>query len=801
MLGLGRAATTKKRKVVERECHAAHFLPYLEHWNSTTLVTKDGCMLKVIQLSGYAFETADDEDLSIQNSIRNQTLRSMSSSSFGLYFHIIRRRKDAFSHGFASGKLSNAFADAVNVQWREKHATKQSFTNELYITIVRDGGKKSTEFFVNLMKKFNKKVTSEAWKNDMRAIYEDLEEVASRAVTSLRSYAPRELGIRQTPQGSFSEIMEFLLKIVNCGTVHNVAVHLGDISRHLPMHRLYFGRKVVQVVGHYESKYAGLISLKEYGQTTSAGMLDAFLQLPYEFIITQSFKFTNRQAAITKMQIQQNRMIQSADKAVSQIYEISKALDDATSGKIAFGLHHLTVLCIEKTPKNLENALSLVEAELSNCGVYPVREKVNLEPAFWAQLPGNFSYVVRKAVISTLNMAGFASQHNYPIGKKFDNHWGEAVTVFDTTSGTPFFFSFHIRDVGHTAIIGPTGGGKTVLMNFLCVQAMKFSPRVFFFDKDHGAEIFIRALNGVYSVVEPRGDTGLNPLHLDDTTDNRTFLMEWMKVLATTLSDNLTPDDILRINDAIEGNFKLKKEDRMLRNLVPFLGIGGADTLAGRMSMWHSEGSHAALFDNKEDLLDFTKSRVFGFEMGNLLKDPSALAPTLLYLFHKISISLDGTPSIIILDEAWALIDNPVFAPRIKDWLKVLRKLNTFVIFATQSVEDASKSQISDTLVQQTATQIFLPNLKATSAYRDVFMLTEREYSLIKYTDPGSRFFLVKQGVSAVVARIDLRGLEDTINVLSGRAETVLILHEIMAEVGRDPNVWLPIFCQRVRNA
>ncbi|QJC27424.1 type IV secretion system protein virB4 [Anaplasma platys] len=801
MLKLGDAATTKKRKIVDRECHESHFLPYKGHWNSTTLITKDGALLKVIKLSGFAFETADDEDLTIQNSIRNQTLRSMSSSSFGLYFHIIRRRRNAFTEGFASKQFSNPFANAVNMQWRERHMTKQSFVNELYITIVREGSKKSTELFVNILKKINKKAATEGWKNDMRAAYEDLEEVTNRVVTSLRNYAPRELGIRQTPTGNFSEIMEFLLQIVNCGTVHNVAVTLGDISEHLPMHRLYFGNKVVQVVGHDESKYAGLISLKEYGQTTSAGMLDAFLQLPYEFIITQSFKFTNRQAAITKMQIQQNRMIQSSDKAVSQIYEISKALDDATSGKIAFGLHHLTVVCIEKTPKNLENALSLVEAELANCGVYPVREKVNLEPAFWAQLPGNFSYVVRKAVISTLNMAGFASQHNYPSGKKFGNHWGEAVTVFDTTSGTPFFFSFHIRDVGHTAIIGPTGAGKTVLMNFLCVQAMKFSPRMFFFDKDNGAEIFIRALNGVYSVIEPRGATGLNPLHLDDTPDNRTFLMEWIKVLATTLSSKLTADDILRIDDAIEGNFKLKREDRMLRNLVPFLGIGGEDTLASRMMMWHSEGSHASLFDNEEDVLDFTKSRVFGFEMGALLKDPVALAPTLLYLFHKISISLDGTPSIIVLDEAWALIDNPVFAPRIKDWLKVLRKLNTFVIFATQSVEDASKSQISDTLVQQTATQIFLPNLKATSAYRDVFMLTEREYSLIKYTDPGTRFFLVKQGISAVVARIDLRGLDDTINVLSGRAETVVILREIIEEVGHDPNKWLPIFHQRIKNA
>lgn len=199
---------------------------------------------------------------------------------------------------------------------------------------------------------------------------------------------------------------------------------------------------MIQVVTHNGSKYAGIISIKEYGNHTSAGMLDSFLQLPYEFIITQSFQFINRQMAIGKMQIQQNRMIQSADKAISQIAEISQALDDAMSGKIAFGQHHLTILCIEKSPKSLDNALSLVESELSNCGVYPVRERVNLEPAFWAQIPGNFDYIVRKATISSLNLAGFASQHNYPTGNKFNNHWGDAVTVFDTTSGTPFFSTF-----------------------------------------------------------------------------------------------------------------------------------------------------------------------------------------------------------------------------------------------------------------------------------------------------------------------------------------------------------------------
>ena len=154
----------------------------------------------------------------------------------------------------------------------------------------------------------------------------------------------------------------------------------------------------------------------------------------------------------------------------------------------------------------------------------------------------------------------------------------------------------------------------------------------------------------------------------------------------------------------------------------------------------------------------------------------------------------------IVLDEAWALIDNPIFAPKIKDWLKVLRKLNAMVVFATQSVEDATKSSISDTLVQQTATQIFLPNLKATSVYRNVFRLSEREFNIIRTTDPSSRFFLVKQDNDGVVAKIDLSEMEDFINVLSGRAETVMLLDEIMNEVGENPKDWLPIFSEKVNN-
>jgi type IV secretion system protein VirB4 len=492
-------------------------------------------------------------------------------------------------------------------------------------------------------------------------------------------------------------------------------------------------------------------------------------------------------------------MIQAEDKAVSQIAEISEALDMAMSGRIGFGLHHLTIMCMEDSPKKLEFVLNQMVVELSNTGIQAVREKVNLEPCFWGQLPGNDSFLIRRATVNTLNLSSFASFHNYPTGKATGNHWGSAVTVLNTTSGTPYFFNFHLRDVGHTTIIGPTGAGKTVLMNFLCAQAQKFNCRMFFFDKDRGAEIFIRAINGKYSAIDPSQRCGFNPLKLADTGENRTFLLEWFKLLVTTNGEKITSEEAKTISLAIDGNYRLKPEDRILRNVVPFLGMELEGSLASRISGWYGKGAHASVFDNEEDILDFSKANNFGFDMADLLKDPIALSPVLLYLFHRINLALDGTPTMLVLDEAWALIDNPVFAPRIKDWLKVLRKLNAMVIFATQSVEDASKSSISDTLVQQTATQIFLPNLKATESYRTAFMLSQREYALIKTTDPGSRFFLIKQGTDAVVARIDLSGMQDIINVLSGRADTVLMLHDLMREVGEDPISWLPTFYKRCR--
>jgi type IV secretion system protein VirB4 len=785
---------TAKARFSKREVSAEYFIPYKCQWDKETIVTKTNELMQIVKLEGFSFETADDIDVDMKKMVRNSFFKSLADGTFTMYFHVVRRRQGAYP----DGKQPSGFASYVDAKWKAKHHSQDSYVNELYITVIRGEDTKGAAKIENLFKKADQMASKERSDEELREMHKELNEVSYRLLATFKDYGAKMLSVKETPYGPRSEALEFLGRLVNGCDYQPMLVPNMEIARYLPTNRLYFGNRAIEVRTPTQTKYAAMISIKEYAPHTAAGLLDSFLQLPFEFIITQSFDFINRQTNLGSMQIQQRRMMQAEDVAISQVAEISDALDMAMSGHVAFGMHHMTVMVLDKDLPAIEKNVSAAIAELVNLGINPVREKLIMEQCYWAQLPGNSTFIGRPSKINTLNLAGFASMHNYPMGKIAGNHWGDAVTVFDTTSGTPYYFNYHLRDVGHTTVIGPTGAGKTVLMNFLACQSQKFNCRMFMFDKDRGAEIFARAMGGKYTVIEPGERCGFNPLLLPDTMENRSFLAEWLRTLVTVNDEPFTADDLDKVQEAIEVNFKLDTKDRRLSNIAPVFGLEGPGTLAGRLKMWHSEGRYAGLFDNEVDTIDFFSDTIFGFEMGEVLADKVSLFPTLLYIFHRIHLSLDGTPTMIYLDEAWALIDNKVFVQKIKDWLKTLRKLNGMVVFATQSVEDATNSDISETLIQQTATHIFLPNPKATEDYKRSFMVTDREFNLIKNTDVGSRYFLCKHGKDTVVARIDLTGMEDIIHVLSGRAETVAILDEIRAQYGDDPDDWLPVFYQRV---
>ena len=780
-------APSAKREVSESE-----HVPYVALYNENTLLTRNEDLIQVIKIEGLPFETSSDDYLRLRKRFRNNLLRTLAKSQYALYVHTVRRKQ----HVYPGGQYPSGFAHNLNEAWKVRHQRLELFVNDIYLSIVRKPRMSGVAGLNGLVSQVLGKRLDRERELALRVAAKDLEELTSRFMTSLSEYRAQLLSSVESPRGIFSELLRFVGFLTNCED-RPMRVPRMDLCRYLPCNRLIFGRDAFEVRGINRSRVGAILSIKEYESSTEYGLLDDFLTVPVEMIITQSFVFVDRPKAKEAMEMQQRRMEQVEDRSLSQIEEIDEALDDITAGRIAEGLHHLTVTVRAADIPELDRALALVTDAFVNIGVVAVREDLNMELCYWAQLPGNFPYITRGSMISSMNFAAFASLHNYNCGSPVGNHWGPSISILETRSGTPYYFNWHVEQVGHTLFAAPTGVGKSTLMNFLIAQSAKVDPMVIYFDKDHGAEIFIRAMRGVHSMISLGKKTGFNPLQLPDTPTNRDFLNKWFGLLLTAFGESLTAEDIEVIKQAVEGNYSLDIADRKLEHVAEFFGLKSPGRLGGRLANWYGAGRYASLFDNDEDVLGFS-NRLYGFEMGQIIDDDKACAPVVAYLFHRIQMVLDGQPVIIVLEEGAKLIRNPYFPPMLDDWLTTLRKRNGMVVFVTPDLT-ATYKYGSDNLVKQTATKIFMANEKADRAsYIDQFCLSDGEFEIIRTLNPSERVLLIKHGKDSVLAKLDLSELRQFIPILSGTTTNVQILHNLINELGSDdPDIWLTPFLER----
>lgn len=785
-------ALSLDRRAIEREAPAGAHLPYARHVDDVTIETRDGMLMQTVRLGGLMFETADTDELNYRTELRDAMLRVIGNSRFAIYHHVVRRKADAM----LDAEFSDEFSRTVDLRWRERLARREMYVNDLFLTIVRRPSKGRGGLLDRVRGLLVRSAADRnaAFASEKRA----LDAAREALVASLSNYAPRVLTVYDSSTGPRSEPLEFLSYLFNAD-MRPIALPHGDLGHYLPSRRVSFGHEAFELggVGGLPRSFGAVISLKDYPGQTQPGMFDELFRMPFEMVVSQSFAFVERGDALGRMNLALRRMKSTEDEALSLRDELSRAKDDVAAARASYGEHHSTITIQAESLDVLDAQVAEVTAVLADLGIVAVREDIGLEPAFWAQFPCNFKYIARRALISTRNFAGFASLHNFPVGLPQGNHWGPAVTLLETTAAGPYFFNFHNNDLGNFTVIGPSGSGKTVVLNFLLAQARKFSPRIIFFDKDRGAELFIRAVGGQYDRLRPDASSGLNPLQIDDTPANRLFLIEWLTLLAGGAQSH----EVELIKDAVSANFEQAREQRQLRFLVElFRGHARPEVgdLYARMRAWWGDGERAWLFDNATDLTDLSAATV-GFDMTAILDDPVARTPALLYFFHRVEERLDGTPAIIVVDEGWKALDDDVFVRRIKDWEKTIRKRNGIIGFATQSAQDALESRISSAIVEQAATQIFMINPKAREEdYVNGFGLTQHEYDLVRNLPDNSHCFLIKHGKDSVVARLNLSGEKDLLTILSGREATVRVFDQLAEQFGTEPNAWMAPLLARV---
>ncbi len=405
-----------------------------------------------------------------------------------------------------------------------------------------------------------------------------------------------------------------------------------------------------------------------------------------------------------------------------------------------------TITVFDEDPGFAAEKLRQVEKVIQGRDFTAVLESINAIEAWLGSLPGHVYANVRRPPISTLNLA-----HTIPLsavwaGPERDEHLGGPPLLYGKTEGsTPFRFSLHVGDVGHTLVVGPTGAGKSVLLASLALQFRRYpSAQVFAFDFGGSIRAAALAMGGNWQDLGGAlADDAVDPVALQPLRDihdaaERAWAAEWLAALLALEGVSVDPAAKEHLWSALTSLASAPASERTLTGLAVLLQ---SQALKLALQPFCLGGPYGRLLDAEVERLG--DAAVQAFETEGLA---AGAAPAVLsYLFHRIEGQLDGAPTLIIIDEGWLVLDSPAFAAQLREWLKTLRKKNASVVFATQSLADIETSAIAPAIIESCPTRLFLPNERALEpqiarTYR-AFGLNERQIEILSRATPKRDYY------------------------------------------------------------
>jgi len=428
--------------------------------------------------------------------------------------------------------------------------------------------------------------------------------------------------------------------------------------------------------------------------------------------------------------------------AVQNARELDEALQLVSSDVVSYGYFTCALTLQAESEKLADEMIKEVERVINGLGFTTINETLNAVEAWLSTLPGQAYANVRKPLLNTLNLAHLIPFSSVWSGQREDEHLASSPLFYAYTYGnTPFRFVLHVGDVGHHMIVGPTGAGKSVFLNFLALNFLRY-PRaqVIIFDKGRSFWASTRGVGGVFYLLGAREGLHFQPLANIDHEAEIAWAAEWLQELLAHEKIEVTPAMKQHLWQALRSLAGMPRSQRTLSGLTALLQ---EVALREAMSTFTLSGPFGSLLDADEEKLSM--SRWVCFEMEALMQMPSVVAPVLSYLFHRLEQQFQGDPTLLILDEAWLFLDHPIFTHKIRDWLKSLRKKNVSVIFATQSVADASDHFIAPTLLEACVGRVFLPNDRALEpqikeSYQRLG-LNEKQLMLLTQATPKKNYY------------------------------------------------------------
>ncbi|MDP3674828.1 MAG: conjugal transfer protein TrbE [Novosphingobium sp.] len=731
----------------------ADFLPWAALVAPGVVLNKDGSFQRSARFRGPDLDSATPAELIATTARLNSALRRL-GSGWAVFVEAVRRPAQDYP--------ASDFPDPASALVDEERAAQ----------FAAEGAHFESGYFLTLlwMPPAEDAARAEAW------LYEGKAERGVGGRELLDGFVDRTDRLLRliegfVPEAAWLDDAETLTYLHSCISTRSHRVRVPEIPMHLdalladePLTgglepRLGSAHlRTLTVVGFPSATFPGLLDelnrlAFSYRWSTRAIMLDKTdATRLLGKIRRQWFAKRKSVAAILKEVMTNEASVLVDSDAANKAADADAALQDLGADHVGQAYVTATVTVWDDDAGLAAEKLRLVEKVIQGRDFTVIVEGMNALEAWLGSLPGHVYANVRQPPISTLNLAHMIPLSAVWAGPDCDEHLQAPPLFYARTEGsTPFRFSLHVGDVGHTLIVGPTGAGKSVLLALMALQFRRYDrARVFAFD--FGGSIRAaalacggdwqdlgRSLAGSGLADDGPGAVLLQPLARIDRPAERNWAAEWLQAILAGEGVTVDPETKEHLWSALGSLATAPVAERTLTGLAVLLQ---SQALKQALAPYCIGGPFGRLLDAESEHLG--QASFQAFETEGLTG--SAAAPAVLsYLFHRIEGRLDGSPTMIVIDEGWLVLDSPAFAAQLREWLKTLRKKNASVIFATQSLADIETSAIAPAIVESCPTRIFLPNERAIepqilSIYRR-FGLNDRQIEIVARATPKRDYY------------------------------------------------------------
>ncbi|MDA9448301.1 conjugal transfer protein TrbE [Bradyrhizobium sp. CCBAU 21360] len=582
------------------------------------------------------------------------------------------------------------------------------------------------------------------------------------SVLSIRRMETREVDERDgTRMARYDELFQF---IRFCITGENHPIRLPDI----PMYLDWLATAELQhgLSPTVENRFLGVVAIDGFPAESWPGILNSLDLMPLTYRWSSRFMFLDDQDARQKLERTRKKWQQKVRPFIDQLFqtqsrsidqdaaamvaETEDAIAEASSQLVAYGYYTPVIVLFDESSARLQEKAEAVRRLIQAEGFGARIETLNATEAFLGSLPGNWYANIREPLINTRNLADLIPLNSVWSGNPTAPcpfYPPSSPPLMQVASGsTPFRLNLHVDDVGHTLVFGPTGSGKSTLLALIAAQFRRYAgAQIFAFDKGRSMLPLTLAAGGDHYEIggdDADGAAALAFCPLSDlsTDTDRAWAAEWVETLVAVQGVLITPDH----RNAISRQIGLMAEARG-RSLSDFVSGVQMREIKDALHHYTVDGPMGQLLDAERDGLQLGSFQTFEIEQLMNMGERN-LVPVLTYLFRRIEKRLTGSPSLIILDEAWLMLGHPVFRDKIREWLKVLRKANCAVLLATQSISDAERSGIIDVLKESCPTKICLPNGAArepgTREFYERIGFNERQIEIVATAAPKREYYV-----------------------------------------------------------